>query len=86
MRHINDAYTILISNVIDHDISFKVRMYLCQRYTGKKLKEMALHFGIGESGVSQASRRVAQKIERDKKLKNKMVRLESQINLSRMKT
>ena len=63
-----------------------VKMYLCQRNTGKKLKEIGLHFGIGESGVSQASRRVAQKIEKDKKLKKKIVRLEKQINLSRMKT
>jgi REP element-mobilizing transposase RayT len=63
-----------------------VKMYLCQRNTGKKLKEIGLHFGIGESGVSQACRRVAQKIEKDKKLKKKIVRLEKQIKLSRMKT
>ncbi len=61
-------------------------MYLAQRYTGKKLKEIGLYFGIGESGVSQAIKRVAQKIETDKKLKKKIVRLEKQINLSRMKT
>jgi chromosomal replication initiation ATPase DnaA len=61
-------------------------MYLCQRYTGNKLKEIGLYFGIGESGVSQACRRVAQKIEKDKKLKKKIVRLEKQIKLSRMKT
>ena len=63
-----------------------VKMYLCQRYTGNKLKEIGSHFGIGESGVSQAIRRVAQKIEKDKKLKSKIVRLEKQIKLSRMKT
>jgi chromosomal replication initiation ATPase DnaA len=63
-----------------------VKMYLCQRYNGKKLMEIGLHFGIGESGVSQACRRVAQKIEKDKKLKKKIERLEKQINLSRMKT
>ncbi len=70
----------------DKVLARNVKMYLCQRYTGKKLKEIGLHFGIGESGVSQAYRRVAQKIEKDKKLKNKIVRLEKQINLSRMKT
>jgi chromosomal replication initiation ATPase DnaA len=75
-----------MSNLIDPDICFNVKMYLCQRYTGKKLKEIALHFGIGESRVSQACRRVTQKIEKDKKLKKKIVRLERQINLSRMKT
>ncbi len=63
-----------------------VKMYLCHRYTGKKLKEIGLHFGLWESGVSQARRRVAQKIEKDKKLKKKIDRLEKQINVSRMKT
>ena len=42
-----------------------VKMCLCQRYTGKKLKDIGLHFGIGESGLSQAFRRVARKIEKD---------------------
>jgi hypothetical protein len=33
--------------------------------TGKKLKKAGLYFGIGESGVSQACRHVAQKIEKN---------------------
>ncbi len=70
----------------DKALSRNVKMYLCQRNTGKKLKEIGLHFGIGESGVSQSCRRVAQKIEKDKKLKKKIDRLEKQINMSRMKT
>ena len=70
----------------DNVLARNVKMYLCQRYTGKRLKEIGLQFGIGESGVSQACRRVAQRIEKDKKLKKKIVRLEKQINLSRMKT
>jgi putative transposase len=70
----------------DKVMARNVKMYLCQRYTGQKLKDIGLHFGIGESGVSQACRRVAQKVEKDKKLKKKIVRLEKQIKLSRMKT
>ncbi len=70
----------------DKALARNVKMYLCQRYTGKKLKEIGLHFGIGESGVSQACRRVAQMMEKDKTLKNKIVRLEKQLNLSKMKT
>jgi chromosomal replication initiation ATPase DnaA len=54
--------------------------------TGEKLKEIGLNFGIGESGVSQACRRVAQKIEKDNNLKKKIVKLGKQIDLSRMKT
>jgi len=61
-------------------------MYLCQRNTGKKLKEIGLHFGLGEPGVSQACRRAAQKIEKDMMLRKKIAILEKQINLSRKKT
>jgi len=52
----------------------------------EKPEEIGLQFGIGESGVSQSCRRVAQKTEKDKKLKKKIDRLEKQINMSRMKT
>ena len=70
----------------DKALARNVKMYLCQKYTGKKLKEIGLQFGIGESGVSQSCRRVAQKMEKDKKLKKKINGLEKQIYMSRMKT
>jgi chromosomal replication initiation ATPase DnaA len=57
----------------DKVLARNVKMYLCQRYTGKKLKKIGLHFGIGESGVSQACKRVAQKTEKDKKLKKRLL-------------
>lgn len=63
-----------------------VKMYLCQRYTSEKLKDIGIHFGIEASGVSQASRRVAKKMETDKKLKRKINKIEKTTNLSRMKT
>ena len=65
----------------DKVLSRNIKMYLCQRYTGKKLKEIGFHFGIGESGVSQACRRVTHRIEKDKKLKKELERLEKLINL-----
>jgi len=56
----------------DEALARNLKMYFCQKYTNKKLKEIGLQFGIGESGVSQSCRRVAQKIEKDKKLKKKI--------------
>jgi hypothetical protein len=61
-----------------------VKMFLSQRYTGEKLKDIATHFGIGESGVSQVSRRVTDKIRKDKKLKNKINKIARKLDLSRM--
>jgi len=46
----------------------KTASNLCHRYTGKRLKEIGKYFKVTESGVSQASRRVAVALEKDKKL------------------
>ncbi|CAB1072234.1 FIG00679443: hypothetical protein [Olavius algarvensis Delta 1 endosymbiont] len=70
----------------DEALARNLKMYLCQKYTGKKLKDIGMQFGIGESGVSQSCRRVAKKIEKNKKLKKKIDRLEQQIYMSKMKT
>jgi len=61
-----------------------VKMFISQRYTGEKLKDIGTHFGIGESGVSQVSRRVTDKIRKDKKLKNKIDKIARKLDLSRM--
>src|SRR4030065_1892318 len=47
----------------------KVSLYLSHRYSGMKLKEIGEYFGVSESGVTQASRRLKNKIEEDKKPK-----------------
>jgi len=63
-----------------------VIIFLCQRYTGEKLKDIGTYFGIGESGVSQACRRVKDKIRNDKKLERKITKIKKKLNASRMKT
>lgn len=56
------------------DISISSRLtknasiYLCHKYSGSGLKEIGEKFGTKESAVSQASRRFAQVLERDKEL------------------
>lgn len=47
-------------------------VYLCHRYSGLRLKEIGAYFGIGESAVSQSSRRFGMMLEKDKKLNNMM--------------
>ncbi len=46
------------------------RSILCHKISGQKLKDIGLHFGIGVSGVSQASRRV--QIKDNKKLNKRI--------------
>ena len=69
----------------EQQLAKNIKLYLCKRYTQEKLKDLGKHFGIGESGVSQACRRFAQKIDRDKKLKRKIERIEKKLNLATKK-
>jgi len=87
MRHINGAYTTYFNvkrDIFDEvesvlgkqpALAQNIKMFLSQKCTGEKRKDIGIHFGIGKSGVSQGNRRVADKIKKDKKLKRKLSRL-----------
>ena len=47
----------------------KMKLYLCHRYSGIKLNEIGACFDIGESGVSQTSRRFSEHLKNDKKVR-----------------
>jgi REP element-mobilizing transposase RayT len=63
-------------------LSKKVKLYFCHRYSGEKLKDIGVRFGIGDSGVSQSSRRILEKIQSDKKLIKNIRLIEKKLNLS----
>lgn len=65
-------------------LSRRVKLYLCHRYTGKQLRKIGEYFKVSESGVSQASRRVAGILEKDKKLRGKVEEIKGELNLSRV--
>ncbi|MBU4318536.1 MAG: hypothetical protein KKF30_14840 [Proteobacteria bacterium] len=54
--------------------------------SGKPLKEIAVHFGIGASGVSQSSRRFSERMEKDQMLKDQVEKIESELKLLIMKS
>ena len=59
----------------------QVKLHLCQRYSGMTLTEIGLRFGVGPSGVSQASQRIALKRSKDQKLSKIVKRIEKNIPL-----
>jgi putative transposase len=65
-------------------LSKRVKLYLCHQCTGKQLKEVGEYFSVGESGVSQASRRVAMTLEKDKKLRVMIEEIKGRLKLSRV--
>jgi hypothetical protein len=58
-----------------------VKISLCERYSGKALKEIGRYFNIGESGVSQASRGIAFKLSQNKQLTKKGEHNRGQVRL-----
>jgi REP element-mobilizing transposase RayT len=62
-------------------LSRNVKLYLSRKYTGERLKNIGGHFGIGESGVSQATSRMTRKMANNKKLKGMVNKIEKELNL-----
>lgn len=60
----------------------KAGIYLCHLYSGAKLKEIGKVFQLSESGVTQASKRFGQVVERDIKLKELLKRVSNGLGLS----
>ena len=46
----------------------QVGMYLCHKYSGKKLRDIGDHFGVGETAIAEARRLLSRKIEKDQQL------------------
>ncbi|MCK5195500.1 MAG: hypothetical protein KAQ71_16930 [Desulfobulbaceae bacterium] len=56
-------------------------IFKSQHDTGRKLKEIGTYFDIGESRVLQTTRRVSDKLKKDKKLTRKINRIKNKFNL-----
>jgi len=57
-----------------------IGLYFSQEYTRMKLKEIGVHFGIGDSGACRTGRRVEKRMKRDRRLNKKIEALEKRIN------
>jgi chromosomal replication initiation ATPase DnaA len=66
----------------DEKMARQVKLHMCHRHSGIKLKEIGQRFGIGESGVTQASRQISMKAEKDKRLREIVKMIETNISLS----
>ena len=64
------------------EVARKAAIYLSHRHSGRSLREIGSVFNIGESTVSQASRRFASEINESRMLRRKMARLQKKLDLS----
>ena len=60
----------------------KAAIHICHRYSGAKLGVIAEYFQLSYSGVTQASKRFGEAMERDEKLREKVVKIRRRLNLS----
>ena len=76
-----------VGAVFRNEPSFErsLKIYLCQKYTAEKLKTIGDRFDISESAVSHTTRRFRVKIEKDKKLRKKIEKIEKKLKLSKVK-
>ncbi len=63
-----------------------LKIYLCRKHTGEKLKAIGANFGISESAVSHACKRATDRIRRNSKLRKKIDKMNKKLNHSRFKT
>lgn len=77
-----------VDSVLLKDRAFarNLKIYLCHRYTGEKLKSIGKHFGLSESAVSHASKRAKVQVENEKKLKKVISGIEKELYAARFKT
>lgn len=66
----------------DEKLARQMKLYMCHRFSGKKLRDIGKRFGITESGVTQASRRMKIKAEKENSVKQNIKSIENKIHLS----
>ena len=79
-----DAIVQTVKSIVGEQarLAEKASIYLCHKHSGAKLKEIGERFGIGQSSVTQVSRRFAHQMDSDGTLRKLVAQLEGEIGVS----
>jgi putative transposase len=69
------------SHIGEERTADKAIIYLCHKYSGARLKEIGVRFGVGESAVSQISKRFEWKMNGDADLKRMVQGLKERLRI-----
>ncbi len=69
---------------VDEKLARRASIHLCHKCTGMRLREIGEHFNVRDTGISEASRRFVRELEKDEKLRQKVVRIEGKLQKCRM--
>ena len=56
-------------------------MYLCHRYSGEKVREIANRFNVGESAITEAARLFSKRLEKDEGLADEVARVVAMLKI-----
>lgn len=59
----------------------QVGMYLCHKYSGKKLRDIGNLFGVGETAIAEARRLLSRKMEVDKQLCGEVEKVKANLRI-----
>jgi len=69
------------SHIGEERTAYKAIIYLCHKYSGARLKEIGERFGVGESAVSQISKRFDRQMNEDAELKKIIQELKDRLRV-----
>ena len=72
--------------ISNEKLARQVCIYLCHKYSGVTLKEIAVKFDVGVTAIGEASKRIQKKMEEDKALKKLIGTLTTKINKWKMES
>jgi len=68
----------------DIKLARRASIHLCHKYSGMRLRAIGERFNVGDTGISEASRRFAKELEVDGKLRVKVERIKGKLKMCRM--
>jgi len=67
---------------LDAKLARQIKLFLCHRHSGLKLREIGDRFNVSESAVTQASYRIKIRLPNDKDLEKLVLKIVKRLNLS----
>jgi putative transposase len=67
---------------LDEKLARQIKLFLCHRHSGLKLREIGDRFNVSESAVTQASHRIRVKLPNNKKLEKLILKIVKRLHLS----
>lgn len=80
-RSMGQIIEMVEGHITDKKLARKIGVHLCHRYSGERLRILGERFGLSESGITQKSRRLAQRAVKDEVLKKDLEEILEKLGL-----